>query len=584
MTNPLSCLPVGSSTRRTDDPADSAQGALFANGRSLESFDLIRLSAQVFPTLKLASADRFRQNTHIHVSRLVGGGRYGPSSPPTGAKRIASRTQYGGQPMSTGRRGLILSSLFVGLASILCSSERAVGQPFRQHPSDPGTGRHSLWKRDLTPDQVREYLAKFGQEDGKADQFEDLFRRLLQDKNPEAPKEQVDAAVKRFMNDKEFRDRIIDLAQKQKNLQRDQKNGGQPPRLNQADLDKLVKILPEAGANGEPFKLPEEPLPKFDPNKLPPFDPNNPQFDPQRFPKIDPLNPPKFDPETRFPLDPNTGRPFDPRNGQPIDPKKPPQIDPAQNGIDPRIPPVPPVQQQDGPPNDGKHRFDPDNPLGDPNQTPDKIAKSKTVEAASALWEKNIGPIDESPAVKRALIDLVSDGDIMNALTDGNGRNMLEGMDGDEDKFGSLFGNSDSSFEWPKLDFSWGFGRDLDLDFGSGQTRIPDRPAREPSRSSSSGGWGTLDFGGLQVPWLLLFLILGLLVGAIVWWKWGSMIRPRVPVAGLTGPAPWPVDPREINTREDVVKAFEYLSVRICGRGGTQTCPVVRTRPLRAAG
>ena len=31
------------------------------------------------------------------------------------------------------------------------------------------------------------------------------------------------------------------------------------------------------------------------------------------------------------------------------------------------------------------------------------------------------------------------------------------------------------------------------------------------------------------------------------------------------GPGPWPIDPREINTREDVVKAFEFLSVLICG-------------------
>jgi hypothetical protein len=31
------------------------------------------------------------------------------------------------------------------------------------------------------------------------------------------------------------------------------------------------------------------------------------------------------------------------------------------------------------------------------------------------------------------------------------------------------------------------------------------------------------------------------------------------------GLGPWPIDPRQINTREDVVKAFEYLSVLICG-------------------
>jgi hypothetical protein len=43
------------------------------------------------------------------------------------------------------------------------------------------------------------------------------------------------------------------------------------------------------------------------------------------------------------------------------------------------------------------------------------------------------------------------------------------------------------------------------------------------------------------------------------------MIRaPRA--AGVpAGPLPWPIDPRDINSREDVVKAFEYLSALICG-------------------
>ena len=31
------------------------------------------------------------------------------------------------------------------------------------------------------------------------------------------------------------------------------------------------------------------------------------------------------------------------------------------------------------------------------------------------------------------------------------------------------------------------------------------------------------------------------------------------------GLGPWPIDPRRIHTREDVVKAFEYLSGLICG-------------------
>ena len=39
----------------------------------------------------------------------------------------------------------------------------------------------------------------------------------------------------------------------------------------------------------------------------------------------------------------------------------------------------------------------------------------------------------------------------------------------------------------------------------------------------------------------------------------------RSRVCRRTASGPWPIDPRQINTREDVVKAFEYLSVLICG-------------------
>jgi hypothetical protein len=470
--------------------------------------------------------------------------------------------------MSAGRRGVILSVAFLGLALWLCPAKRALAQqPMRAQPNDPGPGRHKIWKQDLTPDQIRDLLGRFGQDDGKGDPFEDLLRRALRDKNPNASKEQVDAAAKQFMNDKEFRDRVIDLAQRQKNRMGDNMKGGQQPQLSREDLAKLVKVLPD-GDNNEPFKLPDEP--------------NNPPVDPQRLPKLDPNNRPKLDPRNppKFPLN-EKGQPFDPQTGKPIDPNNPPKFDPPDRQINPPDrpvnPPQPPpfdpnaIRPNEAPNNDGKRRFDPENPLGPPNEPPDKAAKSKAVETATALWEKNVGPIDDSPAVKRAIIDLVSDTDAMDALTDGKGRNIFEAMDGEnEDKFGNLFGNGggDSGWEWPKFEFPWSRGRDLDLDVGSGRTRPPEPLSRDTSsRGPSSLDFGSFDFGGLRVPWLLLLLLMALAVVAVVWWKYGKTIRPRAAGASPVGPRPWPIDPREINSREDVVQAFEYLSVMICGPG-----------------
>lgn len=488
--------------------------------------------------------------------------------------------------MSAGRRGLFLSVAFLGLALWLCPTPRAQAQPIRVdpvRPNDPQAGRHRIWQSELSPEQIRELLARFGQDDGKGDPFEDLIRQLVRDKNPNADPKQVDAAVKRFMEDKEFRDRVTDMAQKYKNQMG---NGGanpkDMPKLKPEDIAKLVKVAPQNGKNGDPFKLPNDASQQNDPNnRFPPFDPRNPNFDPKKFPAVDPEKPPKFDPETKFPLDPETGRPVHPVTGEPIDPKNPPKFEqPVPPKVEPKNPRPNPLeppkidpktgQPVEGPNNpDGKRKFDPDNPLGLPPESPEKVAKTKAAEAATALWEKNVGPIDESPAVKRAILELVSDNDAMDFLTDANGNNLFDMLqnDGGDNKF-DLFGGGDGGgWELPKLDLGWLRNRDTNLD-------LPNRPPRErPSLpdsrprlgTSAFDGLGSFNFGGMQVPWILMLILLALVVAAVLWWKWETIFKPGEAVSIAGGPGQWPIDPRAINTREDVVKAFEYLSVLICG-------------------
>src|SRR5205085_10510756 len=43
---------------------------------------------------------------------------------------------------------------------------------------------------------------------------------------------------------------------------------------------------------------------------------------------------------------------------------------------------------------------------GDPIETPEQRAKQKAAEALAATWERNIGPVKETPAVERAIHDL----------------------------------------------------------------------------------------------------------------------------------------------------------------------------------
>jgi hypothetical protein len=60
-------------------------------------------------------------------------------------------------------------------------------------------------------------------------------------------------------------------------------------------------------------------------------------------------------------------------------------------------------------------------------------------------------------------------------------------------------------------------------------------------------------------------------VGGVFLWRW--LARRGLPDTTRVDPyalGPWPVDPHRLSTRQDVVAAFEHLSVLICG-------PVART-------
>jgi hypothetical protein len=80
---------------------------------------------------------------------------------------------------------------------------------------------------------------------------------------------------------------------------------------------------------------------------------------------------------------------------------------------------------------------------------------------------------------------------------------------------------------------------------------------------SSSWGFSGVSFGGTWLPFVLLLLA----IVAVFLWFYLKQMRERTSslVFAGAGLGPWPVDPRSINTREDVVKAFEYVSVLICG-------------------
>ncbi len=445
--------------------------------------------------------------------------------------------------MSAGRRGFGLAVVFLSAACTLCPDRHVRAQPVIQPFGQPqNTGKHKIWQNDVSPDRIRNALERFGKGEPQTNEsFEKLIRDLVKKNNPNAKPEEVEAALKKMLANKELMNQLTDIAQKHKN-QTPNFNPNQVPKLTPDEIEKLKNVFPKGE---QPFQIPK--------------------FDPKMFP-FDPDNPPKIDPKTQLPIDPNTGQPIDPKNlpkfNQP--PKfEPPKFDNPPKLNDPKTPPPPPDLRD----------FDKANPLGTPKQTPEQLAKAKAAETVTALWEKNVGPIEESPAVKRAILDLVSDPEAMAALTDDKGNSFFDMFrdDGNNESLKDLFGDTGGKWEWPKLDLGvdWNWGGKGNFDVGNSRPRLPESSSRWPSSPNTSfNGLGSFNFGGMQVPWLLALIVLALIVAVVVWWKWEVLFQPRdrLAFAGANGGiGPWPVDPRNINTREDIVKAFEYLSVLICG-------------------
>jgi hypothetical protein len=175
--------------------------------------------------------------------------------------------------------------------------------------------------------------------------------------------------------------------------------------------------------------------------------------------------------------------------------------------------------------------------------------------------------------VKRALFDLASSANGLDLdLLDDKGNSIWDLVrkgDGSGLDFGNFMDGSGVNWKLPNMEMpsfklgNW-FGRTTpragssgsSWSWGSSSPRI-----RTPS--SGGGGLGNFGFGGSWFP----VVVLGIVALAVLAWIVLKNLRTSAPEVAYVahGLGPWPVDPRLINSREDVVKAFEYLSVLICG-------------------
>ena len=221
--------------------------------------------------------------------------------------------------------------------------------------------------------------------------------------------------------------------------------------------------------------------------------------------------------------------------------------------LPPKSPPPPPSPQGfPQPPQPGNAA----GPGGFPKMPGGTGEQQQQYQKMAGWWEKNVGPLNDSPAVKQLMVDFAT------------GSGSPSGQSG----FGDLFGDGQGGQS--------ALGKLADVNPGSSNWKLPDlgkpdfgwgSPPGMPDAAAPSVGSGpSLDgFGSGEGSWLpVVLLAAAAAAGLLLWWLWPRLVgdRSRGP-RPLSGLGPWPVDPRSVADRAALVKAFEYLSVLRCGSG-----------------
>ena len=260
----------------------------------------------------------------------------------------------------------------------------------------------------------------------------------------------------------------------------------------------------------------------------------------------------------------------------PWPPRDPPRF-PSGHGIDP--PGVPPYPDPKRPPGEAPPWPPGEAPPWSPEVPPvppepslpvpgSQSSRQRSWEAFQELWERSIGPLDQTPQLRELLRDMVERGGMTWDLRDASGRSFWEVLREriPETRNGSGGAATDSSggetpqegrwrwprWQWPRGNWPW---RKSDHD-GS----------RSFSGGFSAGGWDWLTQDRPSYLMLALLAALTLLVIALILGlrrrgtaaaDWPSSLRK---IRDLP-----PVDPQQIRSAADVVRAFEWWSVHLLG-------------------
>jgi hypothetical protein len=178
--------------------------------------------------------------------------------------------------------------------------------------------------------------------------------------------------------------------------------------------------------------------------------------------------------------------------------------------------------------------------------------RQQQFQAFAHWWEHNVGSLDETPELRQFLMEMFSN---QSGMEGGSLGDLFDGPSGDG--IGNLAEKlGESGWKLPE--------------FGLGTSESgPESGFSPPSAPSAPSFSGMSGFSGGEGSWLPVVALFVVAVGGLVlWWLWPRLMgQKEVAPRPLPGLGPWPVDPRAIADREALVKAFEYLSILVCGGG-----------------
>lgn len=248
-------------------------------------------------------------------------------------------------------------------------------------------------------------------------------------------------------------------------------------------------------------------------------------------------------------VDTNPKQTGDPRTNPPNKPEADPKLDPypKTNPYDPSLKPN-----------------DPNNPFTKQlQQKEDKARKSEGYRSMAGLWEKNVGSLDKTPAMKQTLTDMFGG-------TGGQGKGFGNGGFGNN-KFGNTNGGNGSGITnwfknrtWNGSAPSWWSNMNIGNRFNFGGPTMPSFGA--PSAPSFGGGFAMGGLSGLgTIGIVIVAIIVAAIVAFVLYRYWPQIQAMRSKPSALPGVGAWTIDPRDVRDRPTLIQAFEYVSLFLCG-------------------